>query len=407
MEARPATRERLGRKIKVLTSIGELNRGGAETWLRDMVTRIDQDRFQMDVLVGSNEPYAYTPDFLGAGCRILPCLYHRQPWRYARNLQRLYTEHGPYDILHSHVHYYSGVDLTIGQWLDIPVRIAHVHPAVDLKPPSWKRTVYREVMFALLRRSATHLLSPSQTSLDAAIAQTGFKMPCRRILYNGIDLTSFDRQVNRDEVRRRLGLPADMPLITYVARFSPHKNHRQVVRVADRLNASRKVAHFAFAGSHGSELEVMRKASAERLDLSVLIGLPDVTELLLASDVFVFPSLEEGFGIVALEAQAAGLPVIASDLATIREACAPSHRELMFEADNDDAFLSQLRRVLHSPALRDRLSGDGRQWVKAFSVEASLETLLDVYNSAVAGVGKQQLLQRTACDSICDWWYQS
>jgi glycosyltransferase involved in cell wall biosynthesis len=232
-----------------------------------MAKRIDRQRFQMDVLVESEEPYAYTQDFLDAGCKILPCLDYRQPWKYFQNFKALYARYGPYDILHSHVHYYSGVVLSIGRRLKIPTRIVHVHPAVDLKPPSWKRTIYREAMFALLRHSATHLLTPSQTSLDAAIAQTGYQMACRKIVYNGIDLWPFDRTVDRYHVRASLGLPVDVPLIAYVARFVPHKNHDQILRVASRLNASGKRAHFVFAGSHGSELERLRQLSTARNDV--------------------------------------------------------------------------------------------------------------------------------------------
>ncbi len=363
--------------------MGGLNRGGAETWLLNIAKNIDRERFQIDILVDSEKAEAYTQDFQELGCRVLPCLGYRRPYQYFSNFKTIYAEHGPYDILHSHVHYYTGVVLTIGHHLKIPVRIAHVHPAEDLKPPTWKRAIYRNLMFALLRRSATHLLTPSQTSLDAAIAQTRCQMPCRRIIYNGIDLTAFARNCNRDEVRCRLGLPTGIPLVTYVARFAAHKNHRQILRIAERLNAGGAVAHFAFAGSHGSELSRIREATSQRRDISMLVGLEDITELLMASDVFVFPSLEEGFGIVALEAQAAGLPVIASNLPAIREACAPSHRTVMFEPDDDDAFLFQLKRVLESRALHGRLADDGRQWVKSFSVEASLSSLLDVYESAV------------------------
>jgi len=269
--------------------------------------------------------------------------------------------------------------------MNIPVRIAHMHPAVDLKPSSWKRTIYRELMFASLRRNTTHLLAPSQTSLHAAIKQVRYSTLPGKIVYNGIDLAAYEKQVDRDEVRRRLGLPLDVPLITYVARFCGHKNHEQLLRVAGRLNSGGTVAHFAFAGSHGEQLEPLKERCSLRADISMLIGLEDITDLLMASDVFVFPSLEEGFGIVALEAQAAGLPVIASAFETIREACAPSHRELMFAPNNDEACLSQLRRILESTGLRERLSMDGRRWVKGFSVEASLSSLVEVYESALAG----------------------
>ena len=88
------------RRARVLTAIGSLNRGGAETWLLNMVTRIDRQRFQMDVLVDTDGHDAYTSEFIKVGCRILPCGDYQQPWRYFTNLKQLYAENGPYDILH-------------------------------------------------------------------------------------------------------------------------------------------------------------------------------------------------------------------------------------------------------------------------------------------------------------------
>jgi glycosyltransferase involved in cell wall biosynthesis len=306
---------------------------------------------------------------------------------YARNFRRLYARYGPWDIVHSHVHYYSGVVLTLAAWLGVETRILHVHPPVDLKPPSLQRSLYRAAMFALLRRNATHLLACSRTSLDAAIADVGYDMPCRTIVYNGIDTSLFEKRIDRRAVRQSLGLPVGVPLICYVARFVPHKNHRQILRVASRLNEGGIRAHFVFAGSHGSELESVSAAAKARPDISLALGVEDVTGLLLASDAFVFPSLEEGFGIVALEAQAAGLPVIATNLATIKEACAPSHHDLMFPPDDDEGLLAQLRRILDDAPLRHRLGADGRAWVQRFSVESSLASLVRIYESATRPAG--------------------
>ncbi len=226
----------------------------------------------MDVLVDSLEPYPYTRDFLKAGCRILPCLGYQRPWQYFENFRRLYAENGPYEILHSHVHYFSGVVLTIGQWLKIPASNRALHPAEDLKPSSWKRTIYRELhMFALLRRSATHLLTPSQTSLDdAAIAQAAYKTPCRKIIYNGIDLGSFQGKVDRNEARRRFGFanePSPQARLCGPVRAA-QKSSAGSRAVAERLNAGGAVAHFVLAGTHGSELTSLEEAVSQRRDVS-------------------------------------------------------------------------------------------------------------------------------------------
>ena len=124
--------------------------------------------------------------------------------------------------------------------------------------------------------------------------------------------------------------------------------------------------------------------AAAREDVSMIVGLPDVSRLLMASDVFVFPSLEEGFGVVALEAAAAGLPVVATSLPTIREAVGPSCQELMFEPNDYRTAAKHVLRVLANAGLRKRLAADGREWAARFSVERSVEELVSVYERCLA-----------------------
>jgi glycosyltransferase involved in cell wall biosynthesis len=199
------------------------------------------------------------------------------------------------------------------------------------------------------------------------------------VVYCGIDLAPFTRQVDRAAVRQKLGLPLDKPVISYVARFVPHKNHAQLVRVADRLNRDGNPYHFALAGSHGPLLSHLQEVAAARSDLSLFVGLRDISDLLLASDVFFFPSLEEGFGLVAVEAAAAGLPVVATDLPTIREATAPGHHPFMFPPDDDAKAEAALRAILGDPALRARLADEARQWAPRFSIGRSVAHLEAIY----------------------------
>lgn len=203
----------------------------------------------------------------------------------------------------------------------------------------------------------------------------------RQILYNGVDIDNFDRVIDRAESRARLTLPPDKTLITYVARFMPHKNYRQLLRLAARFQESNASVHFALAGSHGTDLDQVQEIAKRAKNVSVLIGLPDVSELLLSSDIFFFPSLEEGFGVVALEAACAGLPIAATRLPSICEALAPSHRDFTFEPDNDDEAYEKLCKLVHSQTLRSSLSREGREWSKKFSIESSVNAIAQVYET--------------------------
>jgi len=368
--------------IRVLHAVGGLNRGGVETWLLQMVRQADRSKFAIDVLVDSDAPQAYTDDFLKAGCTVIPCLDSHRPWLYANHFRRLYAKHGPYDIVHSHVHYFSGLVLLLARWCGVPIRIVHSHPVGDLKPPSLWRTVYRGITREMIKHSATHLLACSETSLSAFLKGTRLKVRDQAVLYNSVETSRFKKKVDSRAVREQLGLPVDVPLIVYVARFFEHKNHRQAIRIADQMNRHGRRAHFVFVGSYGPIQERIVQEASRRPYLTALTDLNDVSDLLLSADVFLFPSLEEGFGIVAIEAAAAGLPVIASRLEPIKEACAPSHRELMFDPDNDEEAIASLTRVLSDESLRSSLSRDGRTWAECFSVEASLRSLTGFYSAA-------------------------
>jgi glycosyltransferase involved in cell wall biosynthesis len=368
------------RPLRILQVAGGLNRGGAETWLMHVLRHIDRERFHMDFLVHTTQPGAYDDEARSLGSKVIPCLDPKRPWVYASNFRRILREHGPYDIVHSHVYLFDGFPLWLAAREGVKGRISNIYPLTDTQKQDLRRAIYRWIATRLISRYATMIVTDSHHSLEAFKVMADISRRPSTVVYCGIDLQPFDRQVDRLEVRKCLSLPADKPVITYVARFVPHKNHRQVVRVADRLNRHSYRYHFAMAGSHGPLLETIRDSVRGRQDISMLTGLKDISDLLLASDLFFFPSLEEGFGIVAVEASAAGLPVVATDLPTIREACAPGLHRFMFPADDDEVASRNISTILGDARLKQQLGAEARQWSQRFSIARSVDKLVSIYN---------------------------
>ena len=104
-----------------------MDRGGAETWIVNVMRQIDRELFQFDFLVEGTMPGALDDEIRALGGRIFPVGSHRRPLAFVRNVRRAMKENGPYDVMHSHVHYFSGVMLTLAKSQRIPVRIAHSH----------------------------------------------------------------------------------------------------------------------------------------------------------------------------------------------------------------------------------------------------------------------------------------
>lgn len=307
--------------IRVLHVVGGMNRGGAETWLMHVLRNIDRERFRMDFLVHTTQPCAYDDEIRALGSQIIPCLHPRRPLTYARNLKRALREHGPYDVIHSHVHHYSGWVLRAARGAGAPVRIAHSHN--DTSRVQAQASFPRRLYFALTRRwiaqHATQGLACSSQAAAALFGPTWEGDPRWRVLYCGIDLAPFREPVDRAAVRAGLGIPADAFVVGHVGRFAEQKNHAFLVEIAREIVARAPQARLLLVGDGPLRPTIVQRVEQAGLAGHVIFAgvRPDVPRLMLgAMDVFLMPSLYEGLPVVSLEAQAAGLPAVLSDTVT-------------------------------------------------------------------------------------------
>lgn len=136
-------------------------------------------------------------------------------------------------------------------------------------------------------------------------------------MYCGIDIEPFRKKVDRPKIRRELGIPLDAFVVGHVGRFVEQKNHSFLLEIAAHVIKNSKDAYFLLIGD-GPLCPVMEK-KAKDLNIKekvIFTGVrQDVPDLMLgAFDLILFPSLHEGLGIVLIEAQAAGLHCILSDV---------------------------------------------------------------------------------------------
>src|SRR5262245_22629351 len=113
--------------LRILHVVGAMNHAGIETWLMHVLRNIDRDRFRLDFLTHSLKPGAYDEEIRSLGSALHPCLSPSRPSSYARNFRRVLRESGPYDIVHSHVHHFTGYVMWLSRKAGVPVRVAHSH----------------------------------------------------------------------------------------------------------------------------------------------------------------------------------------------------------------------------------------------------------------------------------------
>lgn len=315
---------RLGdqRPIRILHVVGGMNRGGIETWLMHILRHIDRDRFQMDFLVHTDKPCAYDAEIRALGSRIIPCLEYSKPWLYARNFQRILREFGPYDIVHSHVHHFSGYVLYLARKAGVPVRIAHSHNAGSSLEPhrgGLHRPLYLTLMKSFISRYATFCLGCSEIASADLFGQNWKNSPHSQILYCGINLVPFQQPIDSFEVRNELNIPPDAFVIGHVGRFEKQKNHQFLLEIFAEVVRKEQQAYLLLVGEGSLRAKITQQARSMGIADRVFFtgSRSDVPRLMRgAMDVFLFPSRYEGLPLVLIEAQAAGLPCILSDVIT-------------------------------------------------------------------------------------------
>jgi glycosyltransferase involved in cell wall biosynthesis len=303
----------------ILHVVGRLDRGGVETWLLAVLRRTDPTRWTTHFLVHTAKPAAYDAEVQALGGQLHAIRpVGRSPFRYWTALQRLFRTAGPFTVVHSHIHHMSGIVLTAAARARVPVRIAHSHldtRSLDRAASSGRR-LYLRAMQGLLRRSATVGLAASAAAAGALFGEGWRSDPRCRILHYGIDLAPFAVKPEPTTVRAELGLPLDAFVVGHVGRFDTQKNQIALVEALPALLVQEPKARLLFVGADGPGSPADQRARALGVaDRVVYAGVrSDVARLMLsAMDVFALPSRYEGLPLVALEAQAAGLPCVLSD----------------------------------------------------------------------------------------------
>lgn len=299
--------------IRVLHVVGNMDYGGVETLLMNLYRHIDRNFVQFDFLCHNDVPGKFDPEILGLGGHIyrVPGLGVSSLPRYERALRGVFANSGQHRIVHAHLSRMNGIVLREARRGGVPVRISHSHSRearYDLL-----RNVLRMYSRRLIEQNATHGFACSADAAD--FVHSGRLLDATRILPNAIDTEKFHCSVERRVLTRGELALGDAFVLGHVGRFESAKNHTLLLEVFDRVYQRDATARLVLVGV--GSLEGVVRADVERRGLTDAVRFlgsrPDVRDLMDAMDVFVFPSLYEGLGIVAVEAQAMGLPVLASD----------------------------------------------------------------------------------------------
>lgn len=290
------------------------------------------------------------------------------------------------DIVHTHLLHADLYGLSAALWARVPHRIVTRHNDDAFRRRLIMRLLHRFQWRTLIRAGIG--ISDAVTRFCIAVEHA----PADKIhtIHYGLPLPVpiIDRKEARAALRAELDLPADAVLIGGVGRLTAQKGYTYVLQAFRRLERDFPSAQLVIAGD--GPLNVPLKAEARQLGLArrthFLGWRTDISVLMAGLDIFVMPSLWEGFGLVLLEAMAQGLPVVGSNVSAIPEIVVSGETGLLVPPRDAEALAAALRTLLSDPALMRHMGMLGEDRLEqAFDAQTMIDATAALYHDVMRG----------------------
>jgi len=369
-------------RITVAYLINSLAPGGAERFLVDLIKHLPKQRVEPVVLCLYREgEFAKELESVGVPIQVIGV-----PRKFGfggyRLVFRAIRQARP-DILHCHLLEGCWYGLPSGWLARVPIRIAHLqncHWYLPLKLRLFDRFVFQFGHAAL---------GCSKAVLKFYKEKMRYPEQKLYLVYNGIDVNRFKDLPSKNEARQLLGLQQDEIVVATVASLTPQKGHEFLIRAIPKIVAAFPRVRFLFVGDGvlRSDLEFLANNLGVREHIQFMGKRFDVPKILAASDIFVLPSLWEGFGIALVEAGLSGIPAVASRIDGIVEVIEDGKSGILVPPKDTEALAEAILTLIQRPDLRHQMGRVAREVCLArFDISAIARYVLSIYEELLSGI---------------------
>jgi len=300
--------------VRVLHVLNQMNLGGAESIIMNLYRNISTDKVQFDFAVHEADKGHFDEEIRERGGRIYiwPRFGITTLLKYIKEVNRFFQEHREYKIVHGHIVSFGFVYQLIARKNGVKIRIGHVHTS---STESHLRGYLTLIMIKLLRYCVTNYFACSNPAGQFAYGKRNMRKGKVRIINNAIDAHKISfSSVDREFVRNELGIKDEF-VIGHVGNFRYAKNHGFLLAIFEEILKVRQDVVLLLVGDGKLKEQIIKKAHDLGIyDKVVFAGQRnDVSAILSAMDVLVFPSHYEGLSCAVIEAQSAGLSCFVSD----------------------------------------------------------------------------------------------
>lgn len=311
-------------KRKVCILQNGLSRGGTDTFVINLIQNINRNQFDITIVNPCLDPLKNSreKEVLNLGIRVIKTADINSLRGKLRHFAALYhiLKHGKFDIFQTNVDLFNGPNLFIAWLADVKVRICHSHNSLQQKELIEGRSVSVRIYQSIMRWLCWHF---SNRRCGCSVDAMNFLFKGHNwrqdqypsIINNGIDLNLYRQNIDVAQKKKELGLTAPYNILT-VGRIIPQKNPLFIAQTFCELCKIRTDCDLVWVGEGSLESEckqiIDQQGCSKRVHFLGTRG--DVHEIMKCCNLFYLPSAFEGLGIVLIEAQASGLPCLASDV---------------------------------------------------------------------------------------------
>lgn len=350
----------------VLQVITRMNVGGPARHVMALRSALS-DRFRIRVVGGQED--ADEGSFITPSDIFIPELHRAirplDELKAYRKLVVLFRELSP-DIVHTHTSKAGVLGRLAARRAKVPALVHTFHGHV--LEEYFGRVSSAAIAFtetSLARR--TDALVAVSESVKSSLVQRGIGKGARwDVLPLTLDLTEISQSsLSRQEARRALGWPAGPPIVALIGRLAPIKDHETFLAAASEVKRRHPTCMFAVVGGGERRRWVHNQARRVLGDSALLeTWIFDLAALYRAVDIVTLTSRNEGTPVALIEAGAAGLPVVATDVGGVRDVVLDGTTGILTESGNVVQIAEAISNLLSDPQLSSRLGGAARTWIE-------------------------------------------
>jgi glycosyltransferase involved in cell wall biosynthesis len=358
--------------------VHSLNLGGAEVLATRMAARLAND---FRPVVACLDDAGVLADRLSE--QNIPWIHLKRggglDWKCVRRLSAWLREHRV-DLVHAHQYTPFAYTLLCGVAGQRPPVLFTEHGRFYPDRVSWKRRWLNR----LLMKRSDRLIGVGRAVRRALIEVEGLPAAQTDVIYNGVPRTIADPTA-RCRLRGECGATDSTFVIVHVARLDPIKHHRLALVAMQKLIQSHTDAQLWMvgAGPERASLEAVRQELQLESHVKLLGERRDVPNLLSAADAAILTSHSEGIPLVLIEAMAAGLPIVATDVGGVSEIVIDGEQGSLVASNDAESLAAELQALACNSSLRERLGSAGRQRAELFTEDRMIESYHRLYRSMV------------------------